>query len=95
MPLYEFRCPEGTTFEATYSMADVPGQLSCPACGGMARRRISAPRLSIAGTAAYALVEATKRSAHSPAVVASPGPSNSGKAQRYTHNPLHQKLPRP
>ena len=93
MPLYEFRCHDGTVFEATFTMAEVPDQQACPGCGQPARRRISPPRLSIAGTAAYSLIDATKSSAHAPPVVSSTGPV--GRAQRYTQNPLHQKLPRP
>lgn len=93
MPLYEFRCLDGSVFEAAFTMAEVPDQLGCPGCGEPARRRISPPRLSIAGTAAYSLIDATKSSAHAPPVVSSTGPV--GRAQRYTQNPLHQKLPRP
>lgn len=95
MPLYEFRCTDGTTFEAAHSMAEVPDSVNCPDCGAPARRRISPPRLSIAGTAAYSLIDATKRSAHSPAVVSSPGPGKSGRQRAHSPNPLHQKLPRP
>ncbi len=96
MPLYEFRCHDGTVFEAAFTMAEVPDRLSCPGCGEPARRRISPPRLSIAGTAAYSLIDATKRSAHSPPVVSSPGPPPPGvRSPAYTHNPLHQRLPRP
>ena len=96
MPLYEFRCPEGTQFEASFSMSRAPQVLECPACGQESRRRISAPKLSISGSAEFKLIDSTKRSAHEPEVVSSRLPA-SGKAQssRYTHNPLHQKLPRP
>ncbi|WP_026554150.1 FmdB family zinc ribbon protein [Arthrobacter sp. 35W] len=95
MPLYEFRCPRGTVFEASFAMADAPQQLDCPDCSAPARRRISAPRLSIAGTAAFGLIDAAKRSAHEPAVVSSPAPGGGSRGPRYTANPLHQKLPRP
>lgn len=95
MPLYEFRCPEGTTFEATFTMSQAPQLLECPSCGQESRRRISAPKLSIANSAEFKLIDSTKRSAHEPEVVSNRLPS-SGKATptRYTHNPLHQKLPR-
>ncbi|MGL3804470.1 FmdB family zinc ribbon protein [Paeniglutamicibacter sp. R2-26] len=94
MPLYDFRCPEGTVFESTFPMMDVPDALECPECRQPARRQMSAPRLSIANTAAYKLVDSTKRSAHEPAVV-SGLPGAAKKPTRYTSNPLHQKLPRP
>lgn len=95
MPLYEFRCPEGTQFEASFPMSRAPQLLDCPQCGQQARRRISAPKLSMAGSAEYKLIDSTMRSAHEPEVVSNRLPSK-GQASptRYTHNPLHQKLPR-
>lgn len=96
MPLYEFRCPDGSTFEASYPMAQVPQAAPCPECGAEAARRVSAPRLSQAGSSAYRLVDAAARSAHEPEVVSTrlPG-ARKGPVQRYTDNPLHRKLPRP
>ncbi len=96
MPLYEFRCPEGTQFEASFSMSQAPQSLDCPTCGQASRRRISSPRLSISGTAEFKLIDSTKRSAHEPEIVSNrPPASGTAPATRYTHNPLHQKLPRP
>ena len=96
MPLYEFRCPEGTSFEASFTMSHAPRELACPSCGQEARRRISAPKLSLAGSSEFKLIDATKRSAHEPEVVSNrlPG-SGRSSATGYTYNPLHQKLPRP
>lgn len=97
MPLYEFRCPQGTVVEASYSMAAVPDTVDCPECGTPAARRITSVRLSRAGSSAYRLIESTQRSASEPEVVsalpAAGRPAREGP--RYTHNPLHQKLPRP
>lgn len=99
MPLYEFRCPEGTTFEAQFSMATVPQSLPCPECDGAATRRISTVRLSRANSPEARLIDSTQRSAEAPEVVSSvPGRSSSpGRSARPTHtsNPLHQRLPRP
>ncbi|MEE1621737.1 zinc ribbon domain-containing protein [Zafaria sp. Z1313] len=93
MPLYEFRCPEGTSTEASFSMASAPDVVDCPCCGGPARRRMGVPRLSIGGSAAFGLIDRAERSAHEPDVVTSlPGAGR--RAPRYTSNPLHQKLPR-
>ena len=95
MPLYEFRCPEGTTFEATFTMSQAPQLLECPRCGQPSRRRITAPKLSIANSAEFKLIDSTKRSAHEPEVVSSRLPSTGRPSStRYTHNPMHQKLPR-
>lgn len=96
MPLYEFRCPEGTEFEASFSMLSAPQLLDCPECGQQARRRISAPKLSIAGSAHFKLMDSTKRSAHEPEVVSNRLPSTGAASSGgYTQNPLHHKLPRP
>ncbi len=96
MPLYEFRCPTGDQFEASFSMSQVPQLLDCPDCGQQARRRIGTPRLSIAGSAEFKLIDSTKRSAHEPNVVSNNLPSTGRSSPaRYTGNPLHQKLPRP
>jgi putative FmdB family regulatory protein len=99
VPLYEFRCPEGTTTESPFSMATVPDAIACPDCGAAARRRITGARLSRSGTPAYGLIESTERSAEAPEVVTSlPGPSASARSRkepRHTGNPLHLKLPRP
>lgn len=94
MPLYDFRCPEGTVFESEYSMLAVPDSMACPDCQQVARRQMSSPRLSIANSSEYKLIDSTKRSAHEPQVVTG-RTGASKKATRYTSNPLHQKLPRP
>ena len=96
MPTYEYRCPECADFDLIFPMFSVPDAVSCPTCTAPATRRMSAPRLSSAGSAAFGLIEQTQRSAHEPAVVNTPGPGRrSGPAPRYTSNPLHHKLPRP
>jgi putative FmdB family regulatory protein len=96
MPIYEFRCARCADFEQSHPIATVPELTDCPACGEPARRRMSAPHLSAAGSAAYGLVERSARSAVEPDVVAAPAPApRSVGARRAPPNPLHQKLPRP
>ena len=41
MPTYEYRCPEGHTFERFQKMTDKP-RAKCPSCGRMAVRQMSA-----------------------------------------------------
>ncbi|MFT2817238.1 FmdB family zinc ribbon protein [Leifsonia sp. A12D58] len=94
MPLYDFRCPEGTTFETAFPLSAVPDSTMCPECHQPARRQMSSPRLSIATSAEFKLIDSTKRSAHEPEVVSGrTGATKQGT--RYTSNPLHRKLPRP
>ncbi|TYD00430.1 zinc ribbon domain-containing protein [Arthrobacter echini] len=94
MPLYDFRCSAGHGTEASFAMADRPDHVACPVCGETSRRRIPSPRLSIAGSSAFGLLESTQRSAHEPEVVASTNPGKRSPTPT-TSNPLHRKLPRP
>jgi len=40
MPTYEYRCPEGHTFEKFQKISD-PAEAQCPECGAEAERMIS------------------------------------------------------
>lgn len=95
MPIYEFRCPEGHGFDASFAMAKRPDELVCPTCGQSSQRRISSPQLSIAGSAAFKLMDSTQRSAHEPDVVSTTHPGARSPGTQFTSNPLHRKLPRP
>jgi putative FmdB family regulatory protein len=54
MPLYEFRCPLGHDFEKFYrSIAAAPSAETCPECGQMAERRMSAAGLVFKGSGFY------------------------------------------
>lgn len=98
MALYEFACtgPGCAPVESFYPMGAAPDSIECPECGGRAERCISTPRLSIAGSVAFKLIDATKQTAHEPRVVSGPiPPSGRKRATPTTTNPLHRKLPRP
>ena len=42
MPTYEFRCPEGHTFDRFYrKISDAAAEVPCPECGKMAARQLS------------------------------------------------------
>lgn len=95
MPSYSYRCDEGCRFDAIYPMAEVPSETECRSCGATARRGITAPHLSVAGSSAYQLIDRTARSAHEPQVVDRlPARGPGAEVQRTTQNPLHAKLPR-
>ncbi len=43
MPTYEYRCPEGHDFERFFrKISDAPAEVTCPVCGKVAERRLSA-----------------------------------------------------
>jgi len=96
VPIYEFRCDGCARFEQTHPMGAVPDTVDCPTCRAPARRLLSAPHLSAAGSAAFGLLDSTARSAFEPEVVeaALPGRRSAAGAQ-FSANPLHRKLPRP
>ncbi|WP_449277017.1 zinc ribbon domain-containing protein [Leucobacter sp. GX24907] len=94
MPSYSFLCSEGCRFDGTYTMADVPQECECRVCGAVARRLITAPHLSKAGTATFAAIDRSARSAHEPEVVGSLPSTGAKRSQPVTRNPLHAKLPR-
>ena len=41
MPTYEFRCPNGHTFDEFHKISDAPSTATCPTCGAVAERAIS------------------------------------------------------
>lgn len=95
MATYEYRCTDGSVFEASHPIGEAPDILSCPLCGEPSRRVFSAPHLSRTGSAAFRLIDSTRRSAAEPEVVDSRIPGSPRRAQPHTSNPLHRKLPRP
>ena len=94
MPIYEYRCRECGDFEVLLGMGAATRESDCPGCGSAARRLMSAPGLSRAGTPAARLIERTERTAAEPDVVTAP-PPDSRRGPRTTGNPLHRRLPRP
>lgn len=92
MPVYRFHCSECGPFEARYSMTDVPDSAPCR-CGGAARRGVSSPAIGRGGRA-MSLIDATKSTADTPAVV-DRVPAGTRRGTPVSANPLHAKLPRP
>ena len=41
MPTYEYRCPDGHTFERRAKMSEAASELECPVCGKIAARQLS------------------------------------------------------
>lgn len=95
MPLYEFRCETGHETEHLLPMSTTTREISCPECGTLAKRRVSAPAVSSADPARMKLLDSTAQSAHEPAVVNSIPSSPRKRPTPVTRNPKHQALPRP
>jgi putative FmdB family regulatory protein len=94
VPTYAYRCGACGDFDAVFPMASAPAQLDCRACGDTARRVFSPPHLGAGASTAMGLLDATRRTASDPAVVASP-PARRSAPRPVSRNPLHAKLPRP
>jgi putative FmdB family regulatory protein len=41
MPTYEYRCPDGHSFEQRAKMSEAASELPCPTCGKLAPRQLS------------------------------------------------------
>lgn len=96
MAAYEFTCAEHGRFEIAAAIGSAPSTPSCPDCGEPARRVFSAPMLGRVDAATRSTLERAERSGHEPDVVSSPPPNRDRSAQpRYTHDPAHQRLPKP
>ncbi len=52
MPVYEYRCPKGHTYEKTESFR-APSTQKCAQCGARARRQISMPAVIFKGSGFY------------------------------------------
>lgn len=95
MAAYEYRCSDGSLFEASHPIGKAPDTQPCPSCGEPSRRVFSAPHLSRAGSPAFRLIDSADRSSFEPEVVTNRIPGTPRRVQPYTSNPLHRKLPRP
>jgi hypothetical protein len=94
VPTYVFRCSQDCPdFTEQFSIAAVPDDTPCPACSGLAKRKIGAPTLGAGSSPAMRIQDATRATADRPDVVRSV-PAGSRRS-RVTANPLHRKLPRP
>jgi putative FmdB family regulatory protein len=94
MPLYAYRCGDDGPAEALWPMGAAPAVMSCPTCGGDARRMITAPKLGPADRTRVAAIDRSEASRTEPAVVSAPPPRTS-RAPRPRLDPRTAALPRP
>lgn len=62
MPLYEYRCDNGHTFEKIQKFSDPP-VATCPTCGAPVQKLMSSPAIQFKGTGWYITDYAKKDSA--------------------------------
>lgn len=62
MPIYEYRCDNGHTFEALQSMSDDP-LTSCEVCGAPVQKVLHAPAVHFKGSGFYTTDYGKKKSA--------------------------------
>lgn len=93
MATYRYRCAEDGAAEVVLPIGTAPPQWPCPACGQDMARVFLAPMLGHGSSRAMAAIDATKRSAERPDVVAAP-PARP-RRQQQARNPALARLPRP
>jgi len=64
MPIYDYKCDNGHTFEAMQSMSEDPLD-TCEVCGAPARRQLVAPAVHFKGSGFYTTDYARKGAAKS------------------------------
>jgi len=79
MPIYEYKCDNGHTFEAMQSMSE-DALDSCDVCGAPARRVLHAPAVHFKGSGFYTTDYARKGAAAKPANGSEPSKSDSKSA---------------
>jgi putative FmdB family regulatory protein len=91
---YSYVCKPCGPFEVRAAIGEASDSAVCPTCRKSARRVFSPPMLYRTPAAIAGLYEEEERSRDSPRVV-DRITGTPRRRQRYTHNPLHRKLPRP
>jgi hypothetical protein len=77
-------------------MGSATPAIACPACGAIAARVFTAPRLSFGSPVRRALLDRTEASRDHPDVVSAPPPRRgSGRRADVSRNPALNRLPRP
>ncbi len=81
MPIYEYKCDNGHTFEAMQSMSE-DALDSCEVCGAPARRVLHAPAVHFKGSGFYTTDYARKKSGGGKPVNGADGSKPEGKESK-------------
>jgi putative FmdB family regulatory protein len=96
MPRYAYRCDEDGPVDVVRPLGAAPRVISCPTCGGDARRVFTAPMLGLADRGRMAAIDRAEASRTEPTVVSGappPAPRRARPAARP--DPRTAALPRP
>ncbi len=85
MPVYDFVCEDCGPFEQQRSFAEAGDPMTCPSCGGEARRVYSMPNTNRVSTALSGAMNRAEKSAHEPEVARRPVESK-GPGKKHHHN---------
>ena len=83
MPVYAFSCAGCGEFDVTRPMDQAAAPAPCPMCGTEARRRFTAPGLTLLRRPARSALEREEKSAYEPAVVG----EKRGRPLGHRHSP--------
>jgi putative FmdB family regulatory protein len=80
MPTYEFRCPNGHTFEQFHRISDAPSTATCPTCQAEAERAISGGAGLVFKGSGFYLTDYGKNAHRTSGPASSSGSSGESKA---------------
>src|SRR5690349_7802001 len=84
MPTYEFRCPNGHTFDEFHKISDAPSTATCPTCGAVAERAISGGAGLVFKGSGFYLTDYGKNAHRGGSTPAKSGESSGGDASGGT-----------
>ncbi|GAY10423.1 zinc ribbon domain-containing protein [Pseudonocardia sp. N23] len=94
--LYRYRCSAHGAFDLTAPIGTAPDTAPCPGCTTASARQFTAPMLATGSRSALALIDRTRATADTPAVVGAPPPRPASRRTPIAPpNPALRRLPRP
>ena len=90
MPLYEYRCENGHTFEKIQKFSDPPVD-ACPTCGAHVQKLMSSPAIQFKGSGWYITDYAKKDTAPAKDTKAGPAETKDTKAEAKSETKTETK----